>query len=141
MSEDNKALIRRYFEEIWNKHNLDAIEDFYAPEYVNHDAPPGVPGDIEGLKALIGAYLNAFPDIKVTTNLLLADGDKVVVRNTATGTHSGQLMEIPATGKQIETKAMGIFGISGGKIVESWVASDRMSMMQQLGVIPAPEEA
>ena len=141
MSEENKALVRRYFEEIWNKHNLEAIEEFYAPEYVNHDAPPGVPGDIEGLKALIGAYLNAFPDIKVTTDLLLADGDKVVVRNSGTGTHSGQLMEIPATGKQIETKAMGIFGISGGKIVESWVASDQMSMMQQLGVNPAPEEA
>ena len=141
MSEENKTLIRRYFEEIWNKHNLDAIEYFYAPEYVNHDAPPGVPGDIEGLKALIDAFLKAFPDIKVTSDLLLADGDKVVVRNTATATHTGQFMEIPATGKQIETKAMGIFGISGGKIVESWVASDRMSMMQQLGVIPAPEEA
>jgi steroid delta-isomerase-like uncharacterized protein len=99
-----------------------------------------VPGDVEGLKAVIVAYQNAFPDIKVTTDLLLADGDKVVARNTATGTHSGQLMEIPATGKQIETKAMGIFSISDGKIVESWVASDQMSLMQQLGVIPTPEE-
>ena len=140
MSEENKALIRRYFEEVWNKHNLDAIDEIYAPGYVNHDAPPGIPGDVEGLKALIGAYLSAFPDLKVTNDLLLADGDKVVVRNTATGTHTGQLMEIPATGKQIETHAIGIFGVSGGKIVESWVASDQMSLMQQLGVVPPPGE-
>ena len=56
MSEENKALIRRCFEEIWNKHNLDAIEEFYAPDYVNHDAPPGVPAEVEGVKALIVAY-------------------------------------------------------------------------------------
>ena len=138
MSEENKALERREIEEVWNKHNPDAVDEIYAPDLVNHSAPPGVPNDRAGLKALVGMNLGAFPDLKVTTDFLVAEGDKVVHHWTATGTHKGELMGIPATGKQIEMTGIAIVRIVGGKIVELWTESDQMGMMQQLGVVPAP---
>lgn len=138
MSEKNKALERREIEEVWNKRNPDAVDEIYAPDFVNHSTPPGMPNDREGLKALVGAYLGAFPDLKVTPDFLVAEGDKVVNRWTATGTHTGELMGIPATGKQINMTGIAIVRIAGGKIAELWMESDTMGMMQQLGVVPAP---
>jgi steroid delta-isomerase-like uncharacterized protein len=140
MSKENKAVLRRQLEEVWNKHNLDAIDEFYAPDYVNHDAPPGFPGDRDGLRTLIGMYLSAFPDLKVTNEDEFADGDTVITRWTATGTHTGQFGEIPATGKRIQTHGISISRIAGGKIRDSWSESDQMDMMQQLGVMPPPGE-
>ena len=138
MSEENKALARRQLEEVFNKHNPDAVDEFFAPDYVNHTAPPGMPNDREGVKAIAAMYLGAFPDLKVTTELQVAEGDKVVSHWTMTATHSGELMGIPATGKRIEMTGIGIQRIAGGKIVEEWNESDQMGMMQQLGVVPAP---
>jgi steroid delta-isomerase-like uncharacterized protein len=140
MSEENKALARRELEEVFNKHNPDAVDEFYAPDYVNHNAPPGMPSGREGQKALAGMYLGAFPDLKVTSDFVLAEGDKVVMRWTGRGTHTGELMGIPATGKRIEMTGIGIRRIAGGKIVEEWVEFDQMGMMQQIGVVPTPGE-
>jgi steroid delta-isomerase-like uncharacterized protein len=138
MSEANKALMRRETEEVWNNHNPDAIDEFYAPDYVNHNAPPGMPNDREGHKALVSAYLGAFPDLKVTNDILVAEGDIVVNRSTGTGTHTGELMGIPATGKRMTVTTIAIARVAGGKIAEMWSEVDLMGMMQQLGVIPAP---
>jgi len=138
MSEDNKALARRQLEEVFNKHNPGAVDEFYAPDFVNHNAPPGMPNDRAGVKAIAAMYLGAFPDVKVTSDFQLAEGDKVVMRWTGTGTHTGELMGIPATGKRIEMTGISIQRIAGGKIVEEWVESDQMGLMQQLGVVPAP---
>jgi steroid delta-isomerase-like uncharacterized protein len=138
MSEENKALQRRQTEEVFNKHNPDAVDEFFAPDYVSHNAPPGMPNDREGLKALVAMYVGAFPDLKVTSDFQLAEGDKVVMRWTARGTHTGELMGIPATGKRIEMTGISIQRIAGGKIVEEWDESDQMGMMQQLGVVPPP---
>jgi steroid delta-isomerase-like uncharacterized protein len=138
MSEENKALALRQLEEVWNKHNPGAVEEFFAPDFVSHSAPPGMPNDREGLKAMAGMYLGAFPDLKVTSDFLLAEGDKVVMRWTGRGTHTSDLMGTPATGKRIEMTGIGIQRIAGGKIVEEWVENDMMGMMQQLGVVPAP---
>lgn len=138
MSEENKALTRRQLEEVFNKHNPDAVDEFFAPDYVNHNAPPGLPGGRDGLKALVAMYLGAFPDLKVTSDFQLAEGDKVVMRWTATGTHSGELMGIPPTGKRTKTTGISIARVAGGKIVEEWNESDQMDLMQQLGVVPAP---
>ena len=135
MSEENKALQRREMEEVWNQKNLAAIDEFYAPDFVNHSAPPGMPHDLEGLKALIGMYFGAFPDLQLTAEFQVAEGDKVVVRWIVTGTHTGELMGIPATGKSIRTTGIAINRIVGGKIAEVWFESDQMDMMQQLGVI------
>jgi steroid delta-isomerase-like uncharacterized protein len=141
MSEENKAVARRIVEEVWNKKNLDAIDELIAADYVDHTLPPGVPAGREGARAFIGTYLNAFPDVKLTIEDMITEGDKVVTRWTATGTHTGELMGIPATGKRITVTGLDITRFSGGKSVEFWGQFDQMGMMQQLGVIPAPEEA
>lgn len=139
MSEENKALVRRSFEEVWNDKNLDAIDEIVAADVVNHLAPPGLPEGAEGNKAFVGMYLSAFPDTKMTIEDMLAIGDKVVTRWVATGTHEGELMGIPPTGKHVTVTGIGIDRISGGRIVESWGEFDALGMMQQLGVVPMPE--
>jgi predicted ester cyclase len=124
MSEANKALMRRELEEVWNKHNPDAVDEFYAPDLVNHSAPPGMPNDREGFKAFVGINLGAFPDVKVTNDIPVAEGDRVV--------------GIPATGKRVEMTGITIVSVADGKIAELWMESDQMGLMQQLGVVPPP---
>ncbi len=141
MSEANKALIRRFFEEVWNDKNLEAIDELVAADSVDHALPPGLPQGREGAKAFTGMYLSAFPDTKMTIEDIITEGDKVVTRWRATGTHTGELMGIPATGKQVTVTGLDINRYSNGKIVEHWGEFDQMGMMQQLGVIPAPAES
>ena len=138
MSEENKALLRREIEEVWNKHNPDAVDEFFAPDLVNHSAPPGMPNDREGVKAGLGMFLGAFPDVKVTSDFMLAEGDKVAMHFTMRATHTGEWLGIPATGKRINMTGIVIVRIAGGRIAELWTESDTMGMMQQLGVVPAP---
>lgn len=140
MSEENKALARRYNEEVWNNRNLDVIDELMADDMVDHALPPEIPPGPDGAKAFVGMYVNAFPDVKITIDDLVAEGDKVVTRWTATGRHEGELMGIPATGKQVTVTGIDITRYSGGKIVEHWGEFDQMGMMQQLGVVPAPEQ-
>ena len=140
MSEENKAIQRRSHEDIWDKHNPLAVDEHYASDFINHSAPPGVPADREGLKGLISMYFGAFPDLKVTNEFVLADGDKVIIRWNATGMHTGPLGDIAATGNKITTHGISIAQIADGKIVAAWNESDQMDLMQQLGVIPAPGE-
>ena len=141
MSEENKAVARRIVEEIWNNKNLAAIDELIAADYQDHTLPPGLPPGREGVKAFIGMYLNAFPDVKITVEDMIAEGDKVATRWSANGTHTGELMGIPATGKRVTVTGLDITRFSGGKSVEFWGQFDQMGMMQQLGVIPTPEEA
>ena len=140
MSEENKAIQRRSHEAIWDKHNPDAVDEYFASDFTNHSAPPGVPADREGLKGLIAMYFGAFPDLKVTQEFVLADGDKVIIRWNATGMHTGPLGDIAATGNKITTHGISIAQIADGKIVAAWNESDQMDLMQQLGVFPAPGE-
>jgi len=137
-TEDNKALMRRFYEEVFNKKNLAAIDDFIDPNQVDHSAPPGVAGGLEGTKQLIGMDLTAFPDLHFTVEDMIAEGDKVVARLTARGTHKGAYMGIPPTGKQATSPAIDIVRIAGGKSVEHWLEMDTLGLLQQLGVIPAP---
>ena len=141
MSEENKALVRRTYEEVWNDKNLDVIDEIAAADAVAHNIPPGFPEGAEGSKAFIGMYLSAFPDTKMTVEDMIAAGDTVVTRWRATGTHNGELMGIPPTGKQVTVTGIGIDRISGGKIVESWGEFDALGMMQQLGVVPMPGQS
>ena len=138
MSEENKALLRREIEEVWNKHNPDAVDEFFAPDLVNHSAPPGMPNDREGVKAGLGMFLGAFPDVKVASDFMLAEGDKVAVHFTMRATHTGEWLGIPATGKRINMTGIVIVRIAGGRIAELWTETDQMGMMQQLGLVPAP---
>ena len=139
MSEENKALARRFYEEVWNGQNLDAIDELVAADVVIHSAPPGLPEGAAGVKALIGMYLSAFPDMKMTVEDIIATGDRVVTRWAATGTHQGVLMGVPPTGKHVTATGIGIDRVSGGRVVETWGEFDALGVMQQLGVVPTPE--
>jgi steroid delta-isomerase-like uncharacterized protein len=136
MSEANKALIRRLVEEIQNQHNVDAFDEFFAPSFVNYDPLPGLPGTLEGAKQLHRMLFAAFPDLKMTIHDQAADGDKVWTRKTASGTHQGELLGVPATGKHVSWNIIDVMTIRNGKVTEHWVVADVMSLMQQLGAVP-----
>ena len=142
-TEANKAIVRRIFEEAFGKGNLAVLDEIIAPDQVN--GGPGVlPGMLpgpEGNKMLITAYRNAFPDIHFTIDEQVAEGNTVVTRWTAHGTHNGELAGLPPTGKSATVVGMGVDRIENGKIVESWGLFDQFGMLQQLGVIPAPAQS
>jgi len=132
-TDDNKALVQRFFEEVINQRNLTALDQFVPPGGVNHTVPPGMPQETN---QFLGQYLNAFPDVKATVEDLMADGDKVVARVSIRGTHRGAFRGIPPTGKQIAVTGINIFRIANGKLVEHWGLTDRLAVLQQLGVVP-----
>jgi predicted ester cyclase len=136
-TEDNKTLVRRFYEEVFNQKNTAAIDEFIDPHGVDHAAPPGTPDGIEGQKQLIGMYLTAFPDLHFTVEDLIAEGDKVVDRLTARGTHQGEFMGISPTGKHTTVTAIDITRVADGKFVEHWLEMDTLGMLQQLGVVPS----
>ena len=139
-AEENKAVSRRVAQEIFNGGNLDLADELYAPDYVLHD--PSLPEDLhgpEGIKQYAAMSLGASPDARVTVEDQVAEGDKVVSRWTATGTHTGDLMGMSPTGRRIEISGITINRFSGGKIAEDWYQSEDLGMMQQLGVIPSEE--
>ena len=139
-TEDNKALVRRIFEEVWNQGKMALIAEFYSPASVEHTSSGPVHGQ-EGLKQYIMLYRTAFPDAHYTVEDQIAERDKVVTRWSGRGTHQGPLMGIPPTGKQGTVTGISIDRFEGGKIVETWTELDALGMMQQLGVIPAPGQA
>lgn len=140
-AEENKAISRRVAEEIFNGGDLDLADELYAPDYILHD--PSLPEELhgpDGLKQYAAMILGAFPDARVTVEDQIAEGDKLVDRWTSTGTHTGDFMGIPPTGRRIEISGITISRFSGGRIVEDWYQSDDLGMMQQLGLIPASDE-
>ena len=135
-TEENKAILRRWFEEFWDKRNLGAFDEILADNFFYHNAPPGIPPGLEGTRELFTMYQAAFPDARVTVEDMIGEGDRVVTRQTFTGTHRGEMMGIAPTGKQITVTGIAISRIAGGKIAETWEEVDRLGMMQQLGVVP-----
>lgn len=141
MAEQNQALVGRFIDEIFNRGNLGAADELLAPDFIEHEElPPGVPRDREGVKMLSSMLRSAFPDLKASVEDIIAVGDKVVVRMTWSGTHRGEFMGVPATGKRVSIGVIDIIRVSGGKLVEHWGQMDSMGMMQQIGAIPAPVE-
>ncbi|MCK5691577.1 MAG: ester cyclase [Bacteroidales bacterium] len=130
----NKDFIQAFNEDFWNKQNLAAFEKYFTADFISHYPE----GDLnsEQVKGLCQAYFSAFPDLHITTNDLIAEGDKVTKVWTAHCTHKGDFMGIPATGKRIVVTGIEVFRIADGKIAENWVSMDNLGMMQQLGVIP-----
>jgi steroid delta-isomerase-like uncharacterized protein len=135
-TEENKAIQRRWIEEGWNKHDPDLVDELFDADFVMHS--PGRPeGDSrEDFKNNMIAALNTFPDLHVTLDDQIAEGDKVVNRLTFAGTHSGEYMGVPATGKQVSSTSINIDRFLNGKYVEIWNESDNLGFLQQLGVIP-----
>jgi steroid delta-isomerase-like uncharacterized protein len=139
-TEENKAIVRRAFEED-KKRNLAGILELYAPDYVIHGGevyglPPTFTPGVVGLKQLFATVWTAFPDEQAVVEDLIAEGDKVVHRYTARVTHQGEFMGVPATGKVVTYTGIYISHFAGGKVVEDWRQVDDLGLMQQLGVIP-----
>ena len=138
MSEQNKALARRSIEEIWNQGKLAVIDQLVASDATFHD--PSVPGGKftgpQGMKQFVQIYRGAFPDLRLTINDQIAEGEEVVTRWTATGTHSGELMGIAPTNKRATVTGVDIDRYQGGKVVEAWASYDMLGLLQQLGVVP-----
>jgi steroid delta-isomerase-like uncharacterized protein len=133
MSEDNKALARRSWEII---DDLDILDEVYASDLVWHE-PDGDVRGFDGARQFVTMYKTAFPDLNVTVEDIVADGDRVVTRWTARGTHQGEIEEFgPPTGRQMELQGITIHRIADGKIVEEWERYDNLSVMQQLGLAP-----
>lgn len=137
MSADtNKEIVRRLGVEPWEG-KLGVIDELVAPDYVGHDpAQPEMHGP-EGIKQFITGYLAGFPDGRITIDGQLAEGDMVATRWTGRGTHQGELMGIPPTGKQVTVSGITISRVKNGKVVEEWSNWDTLGMLQQLGVVPA----
>jgi steroid delta-isomerase-like uncharacterized protein len=138
MSEENKALARRSWKIV---DNLDTIEEIYAPDVVWHEPDQEVRG-IDEARQFVTTFKTALPDLNITVEDVVGEGDKAVTRWTVRGTHQGEVEEFgPPTGRQVELKGITIHRIDGGKIVEEWEAYDNLSILQQLGLVPEQEQA
>lgn len=135
MSEQNKSLVRHLNDEL-DKGNLAVLDELVAPNAVLH-FPGSPPLDRESMKQLLEMFYAAFPDLRHTYEDQIAEGDKVVTRQTSHATHQGEFQGIPPTGKQVTVTAIVIDHIVGGKLVEHWASPDLLGLMQQLGAIPA----
>jgi len=140
-SDENKALVRRVVDEVWNRQNLAAIDELFAADLVDHGLPPGVPPTREGVKQFAAAFWRAFPDGRMNVEDQIAERDLVVTRWTARATHLGELMGIPPTGRQVVVSGINVDRVAGGMIVEAWSQFDQVGMLRQLGAMPAPEAA
>ena len=137
MSEHNKAIVRRLVEELWNKGNLSVADELFAPNYEHHDASTldfGRGPESEKRRATL--YRTAFPDIRLTIEDIIAEGQTVMARWSCRGTHKGDLSGIAPTGKQFTISGVSIARIAGGKMAEGWINWDALGLMQQLGVVP-----
>lgn len=139
-NESNKQIVRRFFE-LFNAGEINAMNQVYAEDVVDHDPVPMQPEGLAGVRIVLNAFRAAFPDMTVTIEHLVADGDLVTSRQTARGTQQGELLGIPPTGKRVELKAFDMYRIRDGKIVEVWHLEDMLGLMMQLGAIPAPQPA
>ena len=138
-AEETKAIVRRINDEVWNQGNLDVIDELIADDAVI--SVVGAPQEIwgpAGFREFVTMYRTAFPDLRITVDEQIGEGDVVVNRWTATGTHEGDLMGIPATGKQATTAGVNINRISGGKLVQGWGLFDQLGLLQQLGAVSVP---
>jgi len=139
-AEELKRNLRRGFEEGMNGRNFAVFDEFLAPNYVNHTLPAPMPGP-EGMKAVVGMFLAAFPDFHVVVEDVLCDGNLLCTRGYFTGTHNGDFQGIPPPGKSFKAGYIDVWRAENGKFAENWVQLDMLSLMQQLGVIPAPQAA
>ncbi len=135
-TERNKAVIRRFVEEVQNQKDFAVYDELNDPEFVNLSSPPGVPPDREGGKMYLSAFLNAFPDSQFTIDEMIAEGDRVATKKTFTGTHTVDFGDIPATSKRVTLQYVDIMQVRDGRIVEHWLSMDQLSFLQQLGVMP-----
>jgi steroid delta-isomerase-like uncharacterized protein len=137
MSENNKAIVRRFIEEVWNKGNLSVVDELFTPNYEHHDvSSPDFGRGPESEKKRATLYRTAFPDLRLTIEDIIAEGETVMTRWSCRGTHKGDLSGITPTGKQFNITGVTIARLANGKLAEGYVNWDALGLMQQLGVVP-----
>jgi Predicted ester cyclase len=139
-TDENRAVVRRYYQEVLEGGNIQLLEEMAIPNYDEHDPIPGQSNGLEGLKQRVEMLRSAFQP-RFTLEDMIAEGDKVVVRWTNRGTHVGEFMGIPPTGKSFSIAGIDIHRLSGGKMAEHWHVVDLFGQLQQLGLIPQPAES
>ncbi len=128
--EQNKALVRRLVEDLMGGGDVSLVAEILSPDFVEHEElPPGTPSGYEGFAQYVTMLHAAFPDFTLTVEDMVAEGDKVTVRHTGTGTHEGEFMGMPATGKSITIPGIDILRVKDGKVVEHWGLTDMSAMM------------
>ena len=140
-TEENKAAERRLIDAVWNKHNPGAVDEFVAPDVVEHNPILGLGPGREGFRHALEVLFSAFPDVQITMEDLIAEGDNVVERWTGRATHRGAFMGIPPTNKQVTVAGIDIYRYAGGKRAETWRQWDSLGLMRQLGVVPSPGQS
>ena len=138
MSTDNKAIVRRLYEEVWNKRRLELVDEIISPSHAIHD--PTVSGSAvgpEAYKRQVTRFITAFPDLRLTIEDIVGENEKLAVAWTISGTHKGEFMGIPATNKKVSVDGITINHIVNAKIMDSYISWDAWGAMQQLGVVPA----
>jgi steroid delta-isomerase-like uncharacterized protein len=140
MSDENKAVVRRFFAVVINAGDLARASEFVTADYLEHQRLPGAEGrqGIEVAKAFLAMMRRAFPDFQFTIEDLVAEGDRVAARVTASGTHCGEMMGLAPTGKHVRTSGIEVFRLEGGKLAEHWATFDALGMLQQIGMVPMP---
>ena len=138
MAQENSSLIRRWFEEVWNKGRMEAIDEMASADVVGHgQAQHATDIGLREFKPFVRALRSAFPDMKVNIDYVIEQGDKVVARWTATMTHKGEFLGFAPTGKKVTVTGTTTQRISGGKIVEGWDNWDQLGLLVQIGAVPA----
>jgi steroid delta-isomerase-like uncharacterized protein len=140
-ADENTTSIRRWYDEVWNAGKLELIDELFASTFTDHSPNPGMPPTRDGLTQTVRTYRGAFPDLHFTVDDLLAAGDRVITRWTAEGTHAATLGDLPATGTHARVTGIDINRVFDGKIMEHWGNWDQLSLLQQLGIVPLPEQA
>jgi steroid delta-isomerase-like uncharacterized protein len=140
-AEENKALVQRYIEEVWNRRNLGFIDEVLAPGYRRHLGPGSPPIDLQAQKKRLAGIMEAFPDIQLTVEDLFAEDDRVAFRVTFRGTHRGVFQGIAPTGKPILVSGLDIIRLEDGKFAEHWGGPDLLSWLQQVGAVVTPPAA
>lgn len=140
-TEQNKATVRRYYDEVFNQRNIDLVDELAVEDYVENNPFPGQGNGRNDLKARVQAILGAFHPMRFKVEQVVAEGEQVVVRWTQTGTHSGNFMGIPPTGKEVTVAGIDVHRLRDARMAEHWHVVDQFGLLQQLGVIPAPSGA
>ena len=141
-AEAHKDVVRRYSEDFWGGGDADLADELFTADFVDHNPPaPGLPSGPEGQRQVLAVYRSAFPNLAVTTEEMIAEGDRVALRWSARATHEGELLGIPPTGKDVTLSGIDILRIEDGKIAERWAEDSTLRLLQQLGVVTEVAQA
>ena len=135
MPDDGKAVLRRFYDGV-NDGNLGVIDELIADDFVEHEEFPGLEPSKEGVKQFFAIFRSAFPDLRMEAHEVLAEGELLCARSTMSGTHQGEFMGMPPSGKRFEIEGFDMLRVHDGQCTEHWGVMDAMAMMQQLGAMP-----